>query len=1638
MIEYNEALRLSMQYFGGNELAASTFLNKYALKDPKGKLLETTPDDMHRRLAKEFARIEAKYPNPLSEEEIYSYLKDFKKLIPQGSPMAGIGNKSQLLSLSNCVHGESLVYTKEIGLVKMRDVVPGLHVLTHKGRFRKVLRHWSNGLKETYTVVRSFSNKPVAVTTEQEMGRFCAVTADHRIYTKSGEWETVENLLGKHNKALMAPAITLPGVTEGADLSVVPLGLGRTALLDETLAWIFGLYFAEGAIKNRNELSPSVYFTLAKNEIAMAERISAWSEANLGHKAWIQTWDGLNFIQVNVFDKFFGRFMLDNFGSGFNKKRIPEWVFALPENIRASFLDGFMSGDATNYESLDADYNVFSIANPTLAYELGLLARSVGKKVRFNFQATGKLIKHRTATVSMSSANEVIKFIKSPVLAEVFDMEVEEDHSFVAGDIICHNCFVIDSPWDSYSGITYTDSEMVSLMKRRAGVGFDISNLRPLGTFVANAAGTSTGIGGWMERYSRSTREVCQDGRRGALMISISCRHPEIETFITIKEDLQKVTGANVSIRFSDDFMNAVKNDEEFMLRWPVEGPEEQIQIKKMVRAKDIWNKFVKSAWTSAEPGALFWDTATRLTPSDCYADYGFKSISTNPCFAGDTLIAVADGRNAVSIKQLAEDGKDVPVYSLDPSTGISSIKMARNPRVTGYGKKLVRITLDNGTHFDVTPDHKCLLRDGTTVLAKDLKAGDSLPRFKKEQQPVKKGDKNYWLVYANSRNFEDQRIFEHRLIAQFNQPEKWNEVYGNAKEGGWAKTGGLVVHHKDYNGLNNSPDNLEIMTFMEHQKFHAEHDNKGEKNGRCYVNVTNEMIKKHALELTSALGRRFSNKEWLEYAGSNNLPQTFSEWRRTGFYNSAAELAQACAIELNIEYSNVDPRLVKTLQSMLSQGYKAEIVDSEVKVQKTCEICRSNFQISHVSRETAFCSIACSAAYVNSDKKIAEKRIANRNSQAKEQANKNKESQARIFSALKFALKREPMLEEWEAECKAEKIPFRIGKVLKHGFKSWNDVKEAGNAYNHKVLSVTELEGDHTVYNLTVDDNHTVNIVTLNEENIVDGVSVRNCGEIILSGGDSCRLLLVNSFAFVKNPFTKEAVFDFNEFTRVSRIGQRLMDDLVDLELEAIDKILEKIESDPEPNHIKRSEYETWLRIKNACTNGRRTGLGQTAVGDVLAALGMIYGSDDSIGFTENLYKTFTLASYKESVNLAKERGTFPVFSHGLEKGHEFLEKIWAADAELYQEYLKHGRRNIANTTTPPAGTTSMMACVDDTKRLFGTSSGIEPAYLLFYKRRKKVNPNDKDVKVDFVDDLGDKWQEFFVHHNPFKLWMELNGKTEENVSESPYYKATANDIDWVRSVDIQAAAQKWICHSISKTCNLPNSTTQELVSDVYLRAWESGCKGFTIYRDGSRSGVLVSADSKTQKTEKFASTDAPKRPKDLVCDIHHCTVQGEKWTMFVGLLEGKPYEIMGGLAKYVKIPKRVTRGKLVKHNGNINPARYDLHYDFEDGPENETVIQDVGNVFENPTHAGFTRMVSLSLRHGAPIQYVVEQLVKGSDKESDLFSVTKAFSRVLKGYIKDGTKTGLKKCPDCGSDRMAYKDGCVQCLDCGSSKCS
>lgn len=728
------------------------------------------------------------------------------------------------------------------------------------------------------------------------------------------------------------------------------------------------------------------------------------------------------------------------------------------------------------------------------------------------------------------------------------------------------NCFVIQSPFDSYGGILKTDQEEAQLMKRRGGVGFDISTIRPRGLSTSNAAKTTDGIGVFMERFSNTCREVAQGGRRGALMLTISVHHPEIETFIKIKQDLKKVTGANISIRLSDEFMRAVQAGESVQLRFPVDS--RHPSITRNVDAKTLWTQIIEAAHMSAEPGLLFWDTIDRETPSHCYEE--FKSTSTNPC------------------------------------------------------------------------------------------------------------------------------------------------------------------------------------------------------------------------------------------------------------------------------------------------------------------------------------------------------------------------------------------------------------------------------------------------------------------------------GEIVLSPYDSCRLLLVNALSFVDRPFHKNAQFNTKKFKECVIVAQRLMDDLIDLELECIDSILTKINNDPEPEDVKKIEKDLWLKIKNACERGRRTGLGLTAIGDTFAALGLQYGSQASITVTDNIYSLLALGAYTSTVTMAEERGAFPAFDYELEKDHPFLQRVFALDkgGDLAENWKKYGRRNVALTTTAPAGSVSVLT---------QTTSGIEPVFEVAYKRRKKINPNDKEARIDFVDPMGDKWQEFEVYHHQFKTWMETTGKT--GVENSPYHKSRANDIDWVNKVLVQAAAQKWICHSISNTTNVPKETSVEVIKNIYMTGWESGCKGVTVYRDGCRSGVLISAENTEKKIDtsgKFMDRHAPKRPKELPCEVIHTTVQGEKWTFFIGVHEDRPYEIMGGLSKYISIPKRAKMGKIVKHNGPENPVpRYDFHYDFEKSTEDETVIRDIAAVFENATNAAFTRTISLALRHGTPVQYIVEQLLKGSEKEDDLFSFSRAVSRVLKHYIADGTKASEKKCSACGSENLVYQEGCVSCKDCGHSKC-
>jgi ribonucleoside-diphosphate reductase alpha chain len=729
------------------------------------------------------------------------------------------------------------------------------------------------------------------------------------------------------------------------------------------------------------------------------------------------------------------------------------------------------------------------------------------------------------------------------------------------------NCFVIDQPHDSYGGILFADQEQVQIMKRRGGVGMDVSNIRPKGQPTTNAARTTDGIGVFMERFSNSTREVAQGGRRGALMLTIDCRHPELETFIDIKRDLKKVTGANISIRFTDDFMRAVESNSEFTLRWPVESQPADAEITKTVNAKQVWDKFVDAAWTSAEPGALFWDTVVNNGIPDCYRDVGYKTISTNPC------------------------------------------------------------------------------------------------------------------------------------------------------------------------------------------------------------------------------------------------------------------------------------------------------------------------------------------------------------------------------------------------------------------------------------------------------------------------------GEIALSPYDSCRLMVINLTSFVLNPFTSNAKFDYEDFTKVAGNAQRLMDDLVDLEIECVDRILAKIESDPQPDHVKKIESDLWNKVRAAGLNGRRTGLGVTGLGDALAALNIRYGSQISIEMTEAIYQHLALGAHRASCQLAVERGAFPAFDYEKEKDHPYLNRVMnACGAETTAAWQTTGRRNIALTTTAPVGSISCLT---------QTTSGIEPAFLLSYKRRRKITQGDTKSTADYVDPMGDKWQEYTVYHHWFKKWMDVTGKTDSK--ESPYWGGTANDIDWSKSVEIQASAQKWIDHSISKTCNLPNSATRETVNDVYMKAWKTGCKGFTVYRDGCRTGVLVATDEKRDDVLKPAADVHPKRPKELSCDIHRVNVKDESgktqsWMVLVGLKDGTPYEVFSGLANHIEVPKKTKTGTLIK-NGKVNGlSTYNLRVPL--GTDDEILFKDVANLFANPTQGAFSRTISLALRHGVPANFVVDQLQK--DKDSDMFTYARCIARVLKGYIPDGTKSANeKKCKECGSDQVVYMEGCVTCLNCSASKC-
>lgn len=746
------------------------------------------------------------------------------------------------------------------------------------------------------------------------------------------------------------------------------------------------------------------------------------------------------------------------------------------------------------------------------------------------------------------------------------------------------NCFVIglNGDPDSYGGIIKIDEEQVQLMKRRGGVGHDLSHLRPKGAEVKNSALTSTGLVPFMERYSNSTREVAQDGRRGALMLTVSVKHPDSEAFVDAKMTEGKITGANVSLKIDDAFMQAAIEGKEYTQQYPIHA--EKPKYTQKINATTFWNKIIHNAWQSAEPGVLFWDTIIRESLPDCYADLGFKTVSTNPC------------------------------------------------------------------------------------------------------------------------------------------------------------------------------------------------------------------------------------------------------------------------------------------------------------------------------------------------------------------------------------------------------------------------------------------------------------------------------GEIPLCPYDSCRLLAINLYSYVENPFTPNAKFNFSKFKEHVMYAQRMMDDIIDLEMEKIETIIAKIEADPETDEVKATELNLWKKIKDKTSQGRRTGVGTTAEGDMIAAMGLTYGTEEATKFSVEVHKTLALAAYRSSVMLASERGAFPVFDYKREVNNPFMNRLKEADSELYDLMLKYGRRNIACLTIAPTGTTSILT---------QTTSGIEPVFLPVYKRRRKVNANDKEVRVDFVDESGDAFEEYVVYHPKFITWMNINGievkdnytqeQIDEIVAKSPYYKATSNDVDWLNKVKMQGAVQKWVDHSISVTINLPNDVSEDMVNKLYVEAWKSGCKGCTVYRDGSRSGVLISLKNEKKKpTENAVPSPADengfvthKRPIELDADVVRFQNNKEKWIAFIGLIDGKPYEIFTGIAdddEGIFCPKSVSKGKIIKVIDENGQKRYDFQFVNKRGFK--TTIEGLSEKF-NPEFWNYAKLISGVLRYRMPIAQVLK-LVGSLELDNQSINTWKVgVERALKKYLPNGEKASGQTCPNCGQESLVYQEGCLICTNCGTSRC-
>ena len=1203
------------------------------------------------------------------------------------------------------------------------------------------------------------------------------------------------------------------------------------------------------------------------------------------------------------------------------------------------------------------------------------------------------------------------------------------------------NCFVGTKPdydQDSLDGILEVLRAQAQTLKSEGGWGMNFSFIRPRGALIKGIGSETPGAVKYMELFDKSSdiitagsgrkslnKEVKGKIRKGAQMGVLYCWHPDVEEFIQAKQTSGRLDKFNISVGCTNEFMDfvlALKEEQKrgssaehisIFDKWNLEFPQTDFEsyksewdgdlelwkskgypvvVYKTISALGLWDMIIKSTYNRNDPGVLFLDIANK---THCWNYGGSKSRihATNPCFHGDTLIAVADGRNAVTIKQLAEEGADIPVYTVNPNDGKVEIKWGRNPRITGVEQELLRIKFDNKSFIEVTPNHKFLLMDGRIKEAKDLVSGDSIPNFAKYKDTISnKNDKEYFRVHCDIYDYTKNQKFEHRLVCKFFNTTQWDSLYDDLKRDGWIK-GGIVVHHKDYNGLNNNIDNLQLMSFRDHNEYHAKNDFKGKKNpmfGKFHSDETKAKIGLKTVE-------RNKNKDFKIKIGQA-IKESFTQERKDYISD----------VRTNYE-------LNRRIELAKNTGLDAFVVDGEIFVNKICEYTGTSFVVPWSSRQISL-NPNINPMYIDS---LRDKCKENRRLFLENKYRNTLHSQIMIYKDLQESLGREPFKKEWESECKKKGVVIRFDANTNNPFTlpGYKALKEKACTYNHRVSSIEKVDGLHTVYNITTDDNHTVGIINKITDARFSGIFTLQCGEQNLIFSGCCNLASMNLTQFLNEDLTD---FDYKKVEKYSSYLTRFSDNVNDYSFTPL------------------PEYDFSLK------NYRRIGLGILGWASSLYLLKIRFASNEAEVIKNKLMKCFTTSVIKTSIDLAKEKGAFTACDNVKHADAYFWKQI-SLEKQYTDSIEKYGIRNSALFSIQPTGNTSILANI--------VSGGLEPIFLPEYIRTVIVSNCPDELKTIVPKYwTGDyKPNEHFISHKEgnddilkythsdgtvYKI-DKNRGLTKEVLCEDYAVSILKQKNEWDSKADWAVTALslsvnehisdmagwgKWVDSSISKTVNLPNDYPFDKFEDLYLNAYKTGyLKGITTYRAGTMTTVLSAKEDLATKPCMFC-----KRPKGLDCDVYHVYVRGKDYFVLVGLKDGNPYEVFAG--ENGVIPKNIEHGVLKRLKRG--------HYNLMNTQKDTVILENIVSFLSDDGEA-LTRMVSMSLRSQTDangLNYVVQQLEK---VEGGLTSLSKAMARCLKKYIKDDVKVTGEACPNCNKETLVRSEGCKRCLSCGSSLC-